>query len=44
MKTLLARIKRSWTNYLERLAATNKKLYGDGRLDCCDLHHNSARK
>ena len=38
MKTLLQRIKDKWNRYLEKLAATNEKLYGNGRLDCCDMH------
>ncbi len=31
-------IKQRWINYLKRLGKVNKKLYGDGRLECCDLN------
>lgn len=38
MKGLLYNIKNKWKCYLERLAKTNRELYGSGRLDCCDLN------
>ncbi len=31
------RIKQRWMNYLNRMARVNQKLYGEERLDCCDL-------
>ncbi|MGL1893040.1 MAG: LDCC motif putative metal-binding protein [Spirochaetaceae bacterium] len=38
MKILRLNIKRKWLNYLTRLEKVNKKLYGSGRLECCDLN------
>lgn len=43
------KIKKSWDDYLVRLAQVNKDLYGGKRLDCCDLNneqklHSSTKK
>lgn len=38
MKIFKNNIKKRWTNYLKRLEKVNRKLYGDGRLECCDLN------
>jgi hypothetical protein len=44
MKKLLHRLKTGWDRFLERLAASNKELYGNRRPDCCsglDEHHRA---
>jgi len=38
MKRFFKRLKENWDRYLERMAESNKKLYGNQRLDCCDLN------
>lgn len=40
MSNPIKSIKRRWTDYLERLAKVNEKMYGNKRLDCCDLNNN----
>ncbi len=37
MKKILQGIKKRWTDYLDRLGAVNQKLYGNQRLNCCDM-------
>lgn len=44
MKNIFNRIKKKWVNYLTRLAETNKKIYGDKRLDCCQLNGHKYAK
>ncbi len=31
-------IKIKWNRYLEKMAKTNEKLYGNQRLDCCGMN------
>lgn len=38
MKNFFKRLKEKWNAYLKRLAESNQKFYGNGRLDCCDLN------
>jgi hypothetical protein len=35
MKNFFKELKDKWDGYLKRLAETNRKLYGNSRLDCC---------
>lgn len=42
MKNLLARLKKRWLRYLERMAQANEKQYGSQRLDCCDLNKKKS--
>lgn len=38
------RIKNSVHRYLETMAEENKKSFGSGRLDCCQLNKNQKIK
>ena len=38
MKNFLKNLKEKINNYLEKMAEANKKSYGSGKLDCCDLN------
>ncbi len=38
MKGFFKRLKKKWNRYLERMAESNKKQYGNNKLDCCDLN------
>jgi len=38
MKKFFRKLKEKWNRYLERLAESNKELYGNQRLDCCGLN------
>ena len=38
MKKFFKKLKEKWDRYLERLAESNKELYGNQRLDCCGLN------
>ncbi len=42
MKGFFKRLKIRWNRYLERMAESNKKLYGKGRLGCCDLNRKKT--
>lgn len=44
MKHFLKKLKKKWNRYLERLAESNKKQYGRGRLNCCDLNKQKLNK
>jgi hypothetical protein len=33
--SLWEKIKRSWSEFLEKLARTNRETYGSGKPDCC---------
>lgn len=35
---LIDKIKKSYKNYIKRLAKTNKSEFGDGGLDCCEVN------
>lgn len=35
---LWTRIKKAFQNYLNTLAEDNKKTFGEGKLDCCNLN------
>jgi hypothetical protein len=39
--SLFKRIKAAWNRYLENLAEENKKSFGSGKLDCCQLNKNT---
>jgi hypothetical protein len=39
MKKLLRKIRKRINAYVERLAESNRKYYGDKRLDCCDMNN-----
>jgi len=41
MKSPLKVIRKRWNAYLERLAKVNQELYGNKRLDCCDLNNKN---
>ncbi len=43
MKRLFQIFRQKINNYLERLAASNNKLYGNKRLDCCDMNNKSNK-
>lgn len=34
----IKKIKKSFNSYLTKLEKTNKKEFGDGGLDCCELN------
>ena len=36
----LNNLKQKWNDYLKRLGKTNKELFGDGHLRCCNLNKN----
>ncbi len=36
------KIRVMWNNYLKKLAATNEKLYGNQRLDCCNMNKKNT--
>lgn len=38
---IFKKIKKRWNNYLKRMEKVNSKLYGNKRLDCCDLQKDS---
>jgi hypothetical protein len=38
------RIKKSINHYLESMAEENKKSFGNGRLDCCQLNKKQDHK
>ena len=38
MKRFLQKLKKKWDRYLERLAESNKKQFGSGGLNCCDIN------
>lgn len=40
---MLKKIKKAINKYLEDLAKENKKLYGSGRMDCCDLNRTKEK-
>jgi hypothetical protein len=42
--SLWKRIKQAINNYLERVSAENKEMFGSGRLDCCNLNSQSRNK
>lgn len=42
--TLWKRIKKAFNNYLEQLSAENKKMFGDGRPDCCKLNEQTKNQ
>jgi hypothetical protein len=44
MRNPIKSIKKRWTDYLERLAKVNEEMYGDKRLDCCDLNKNQQSR
>lgn len=37
-------LKSKWNRYLEKMAETNEKLYGEQRLDCCGMNYESSPK
>ncbi len=37
-------LKAKWNRYLEKMAESNKKLYGEQRLDCCGMNHENSSK
>lgn len=39
---LWKRMKKSYQKFLLELAEENKKSFGEGKLDCCQLNKNSA--
>lgn len=40
---MFKKIKRAITKYLEALAKENKELYGNGRMDCCNLNKTNDK-
>lgn len=40
--SLLTNIKKSWNNYLERLAKENKEVFPDGKPSCCSGKQQSS--
>jgi hypothetical protein len=36
------RIKQSWNKYLERMAQSNKEMFGNERPDCCTINRPRA--
>ncbi len=38
MKRIFTTIRLRWIKYLEKLAKVNEELYGNKRLDCCDMN------
>ena len=38
MKNPVKILRKRWNAYLERLARVNQELYGNRRLDCCDMN------
>lgn len=41
---MLKNTKRKWKKFLEALAEQNKKTYGEGGLDCCELKNVTQNK
>lgn len=41
--SLWNRMKVAWNKYLENLAEENKKSFGNGRLDCCQLNKQNKK-
>jgi len=44
MKNPFLSIQKKWNNYLDRLAKVNQDLYGNKRLDCCDVNQSKKQK
>jgi hypothetical protein len=44
MMKILKRIKAAWARYLEEMAEENKKSFGTGKLDCCQLNKEKNKK
>ncbi|HWT27783.1 MAG TPA: LDCC motif putative metal-binding protein [Mobilitalea sp.] len=38
------KIKRAVGRYLDNLAEENKKTFGEGKLDCCNLNNKNQKK
>ncbi|MBN1797062.1 MAG: hypothetical protein JW822_00680 [Spirochaetales bacterium] len=43
MKKFFKRIGKKLNAYFERLAESNNKLYGNKRLDCCDMNNKQSK-
>jgi hypothetical protein len=42
--TIWKRIKKAFDRYLENLAEENKKTFGTGRMDCCNLNRDTKKQ
>lgn len=42
--TFWAKIKKSWNEFLEKMANENEKSFGGGKLDCCQLNKSQKVK
>lgn len=44
MKNIFKGIKTKWNNYLKKLTKVNQELYGNKKLNCCDLNKKQDLK
>lgn len=44
MSGIWKRFKQRINKFINKLAQENQKMYGNGRLDCCDLNKDSSKK